>query len=146
MSRSLIAAVAAASCMVASGAGAQEPQQPGNPITVLSGCLRQGRADTTTATAKGVIYTLEAATQKLPTSPAPEGSGPIKMDGRYALSVDQSVDLSKHVNHHVEVTGRLLPRPGSKGDDTTTETKPLPGAAEQMFHVTALKMVAANCK
>jgi hypothetical protein len=141
MRRVLMAALAASS-LISGGTLAQEPQQSEKPVTILVGCLRESRADTATANTKGVIYTLEADTQKLPTSPAPEGSGPIKVDGRYALSFEDSVDLSKHVNHKVEVWGRLLPRPTR---DAQTAAKPLPGAAEQMFHVTTLKMVAATC-
>ena len=122
----------------------QDAQKTKEPVTVLTGCLRQSRADTTTANAKGVIYTLEARAQKLPSSPAPEGSGPIKVDGRYALSFEDSVDLSKLANHLVEVRGRAIPRaPESKG--TSAAAKPLPGAAEQMFHVTAVKMLAPRC-
>lgn len=124
---------------------AQEAQRAAEPVTLLTGCLRQSRADTTTANQKGMIYTLEAHSQKLPTSPAPEGSGPIKMDGRYALSFETSVDLSKHVNHQVEVRGRLLPRPAIS-QNAKEGAKPLPGAAEQMFHVTELKMISATCK
>ena len=150
MSRLLIAALAAAVSLIQADLGAQEAQKaqkPENPITVLSGCLRETRADTTTANTEGVIYTLEAEVQKLPTSPAPEGSGPIKREGRYALSFEKSVDLSKHVNHQVEVRGRMLPRPAmERADETGKAPKPLPGAAEQMFHVTTLKMISATCK
>jgi hypothetical protein len=139
----LIAALAA--ILISGSSMAQEAQPSDTPMTVLSGCLRESRADTTTANKKGVIYTLEAGTQKLPTSPAPEGSGPVKINGRYALSFEESVDLSKHVNHQVEVRGRILPRPTPDAGAGTT-AKPLPGAAEHMFHVTALKMISANCR
>ena len=126
----------------------QQTQNAKEPLTVLTGCLRQSRADTTTANAKGVIYTLEARAQKLPTSPAPEGSGPIKADGRYALSFEESVDLSKLVNHQVEVRGHRLPRGASDAKGAAASAaaaKPLPGAADQMFHVTAVKMLAPRC-
>ena len=125
----------------------QPPSQTdAKPITLLTGCVRQTRADTTTADAKGMIYTLEAQTEKLPTSPAPEGSGPLKVDGRYALSFDQSVDLSKHVNHYVEVRGRRMPTAATdNAAKAPTPPKPLPGAAKQMFHVTAVKMISAKC-
>lgn len=124
----------------------QSTQPAANPITVLSGCLRQSRADTTTANEKGVIYTLEAETQKLPTSPPPEGSGPVTTTGRYALSFEESVDLSKHVNHHVEVRGRMLPKSDTGPSSGSAASKPLPGAAQQMFHVTALKMISPKCQ
>ena len=144
MSRFLLAVFAAISTFIGPDVLAQQDQKAATPITVLSGCLRQSRADTTTANQKGVIYTLEATAQKLPTSPAPEGSGPIKIDDRYALSFDASVDLSKHVNHRVEVRGRLLPI--EAGNKSPAAPKPLPGAAEKMFHVTELKMISATCE
>ena len=144
MFRVVLPLIATISTVIAPDMLAQQDQKAVTPITVLSGCLRESRADTTTANPKGVIYTLEATAQKLPTSPAPEGSGPIKVDDRYALSFEPAVDLSKHVNHQVEVRGRMLPiDPPGKPD---TLAKPLPGAADKMFHVTELKMISATCQ
>lgn len=144
-------AAALALSIAGTGVLAQTPQQTPQPSTsegtVLRGCLRQGRADTTTANAKGIIYTLEVTSEKLPTSPPPEGSGPAKAAViRYALSFDKSVDLSKHVNHRVEVKGRTMPRPGNTAAGGATDAKPLPGAAEQMFDVAAVTMLAAKCE
>lgn len=133
-------------CVSVTGVGLAA-QRPDTPAKVLTGCLREGRADTATANVKGVIYTLEARREILPTSPAPEGSGPVEASGRYALSFAESVDLSKHVDHQVEVRGHVVPRPATQPSAAQAPApKPLPGAAQQMFHVTEIKMLSATCK
>jgi hypothetical protein len=124
-------------------ATAQAPQKPTASQSVLNGCLRQERADTTTANEKGVIYILDVASGDTPaTTPPPQSSKADVARTRYSLSFEQSVDLSKHVNHHVEVTGKPLPRSPESAPPTG---KPLPGAAREMFHVSSLKMLAAKC-
>lgn len=148
-------------------AAAQAPMQPAKAdtaeATVLSGCLLDSRADTTTADRKGLIYTLDVAettgAAEAPTiAPAKPGS-PAKRSAarsaavaktRYALSTfgAQKVDLSTHVGHHVELTGRLMSTEQSSVSAKPAQAvgaKPLPGAAHRMFQVSALKMIAAEC-
>ena len=116
----------------------------------LSGCLQSSRADTTTADPKGVIYTLDVAeSPAAPATGATAGSSSARAAAvaktRYSLSADPSMDLSKHVGHHVQLTGRLQPPPGKDQASTGAGAKPLPGAAHRMFQVTGLKMIAAKC-
>jgi hypothetical protein len=142
---------------------AQTPTPPAKADTaqptVLSGCLLDSRADTTTADSKGVIYTLDVAETSgadaptiAPTKPEAPAAGSAARSAavaktRYALSTEgaQKVDLSKHVGHHVELTGRLLTTAQAGVSAKTTPGKPLPGAAHRMFQVSALKMVSAKC-
>ncbi len=149
------------------GVGANAGQAPATPTkattqpTVLSGCLLDSRADTTTADAKGVIYTLDVADTAgaaeaasiAPAKPASPATGSAARSAavaktRYALSTEgaQKVDLSKHVGHHVELSGRLLTTDqGNASAKPAPAAKPLPGAAHRMFHVSALKMIAPKC-
>ena len=126
-------------------------EKPTSTETVLSGCLRDARADTTNADPKGVIYTLEAAASTSSTTPAPisgAAQAAAVAKTRYALSVDGSVDLSKHVGHHVQLTGKLLSEQRTSQNASApapTAAKPLPGAAHRTFQVTGLKMIAAKC-
>jgi hypothetical protein len=113
---------------------------------VFTGCLRQSRADTTTANAEGEIYTLEVTPDPKATSSPPESSTPAGSKVRYALSFAQPTDLSKHVNHQVQVTGRVLPATQAGGSDSGAKSaKPLPGDAQQMLQVSAFKHVAPKC-
>ncbi len=129
------------------------PKVP-NP-TVLRGCLLQSRADTSTPVSKGVIYTLDVtdAADKAQKPSTPAAGAATVAKTRYALSTqspDGAVALAKHVGHHVEVTGQVLERlqtvsPSSSKPASETVAKPLPGAAQRMFQVSALKMIAAKC-
>ena len=134
-----LAILALALSATVAGASAQAPRRPTSDETVLRGCLREARADTSAANTKGIIYTLEIIEATLPTSPAPEGSSPIRPSvTRYALSFDKSVDVSTHVDHRVEVKGRER--------HMAAPDKPLPGAAEHLFDVSTVTMISPNCK
>jgi hypothetical protein len=126
-----------------------------NP-TVLRGCLLKSRADTSAAHSKGVIYTLDVtdAADKAQKPSTPAAGAATVARTRYALSTQSSegaVALAKHVGHHVELTGQVLERlqtvspSSSKPASETVAAKPLPGAAQRMFQVSALKMIAAKC-
>lgn len=130
-------------CLMSVMPTATQSQKPAASETVLSGCLRQERADTTTANEKGVIYILDVASgEKAAPAPPAKGNEAAVATTRYSLSFEESVDLSKHVNHHVEVSGKALPRAAERASPAA---KPLPGAAREMFHVSSLKMVAPKC-
>lgn len=127
--------------------------QPQGESKVVSGCLIQSRADTTTASRDGFIYTLDVVepNEKSPTDVEGAAARAAAVSKtRYALSFEDAIDAAKHAGHHVQVTGRVLPRPAAdktmKGSDVSAAAaKPLPGTAHQMLHVTALKMIAAKC-
>jgi hypothetical protein len=152
----------AAWAVAVSAADAAPPQAKPHEADsiVLSGCLIQSRADTTTADPKGVIYTLDVAETEpeKPAAPATSASGTAARAAavaktRYALSTEEAVDFAKHVGHHVELTGRVLERlqtgkaPSNTGKPpaAVATPKPLPGAAHRMFQVATLKMIAAKC-
>jgi hypothetical protein len=125
-----------------------------NP-TVLRGCLLESRADTSTADSKGIIYTLDVpeAADKAQKASAPAASAGTVAKTRYALSTEGpegSIAFAKHVGHHVELKGQVLERlqtvsPSSKPASEPVAAKPLPGAAQRMFQVSALKMIAVKC-
>jgi hypothetical protein len=147
-------------CVLGVNTTAQAQQTPAadKTKTELSGCLQSSRADTTNADPKGIIYTLDVAEAASTTTPAASTTGTSAQSGaaraaavaktRYSLTPEASVDLTKHVGHHVQLTGVLLP-PAAGGSAATataaTGAKPLPGAAHRMFRVTGLKMIAAKC-
>ena len=161
MGRQLSPMIFVAACAFGMSAAQSAPPQAKPPAanpTVLSGCLLQSRADTTTADAKGVIYTLdvaEGATQR-PGTPVMSSGGAAARSAavaktRYALSTEAAVDFARHVGHHVELTGQVLERlhtvnPSASQPSATVATpKPLPGAAHRMFQVATLKMIAPKC-
>ena len=148
----VVLAVSITSVPLAGQSSSQPPKRDGMAETVLSGCLRESRADTTTADPKGMIYTLDVADTSGATTAAPGSSArPATVaKTRYALSADASVDFAKHVGHHVQLTGRVqaVKGAGPSGNQSASApagAKPLPGAAQQMLQVTALKMIAATC-
>lgn len=76
---------------------------------------------------------------------------------RYLLLSGPELDLSRHVNHKVTVTGTIAPQPTEgasaadrAADPTTRETNLPKGAESSAFHynlveVSSLKMVATSC-
>jgi hypothetical protein len=148
----LVACMTAADLLAQSQPPSQMPQtastaqKSAEGERVFTGCLRQTRADTSTANPEGEIYTLEVTPEPMPTSPRPEGSSPPATKMRYALSFKQPTDLSKHVDHQVQVTGRLIADAKAAAAATASKpAKPLPGDAQQMLHVSAFKHVAPKC-
>jgi hypothetical protein len=66
------------------------------------------------------------------------------MDDEYLLRAESaSVNLAQHVNHQVELTGRVSP---AAGGATTPPAAGTAGATRPTFTVTSLKMIAAECK
>ncbi len=122
--------------------------------TMLTGCLRSSRADTSTADSKGNVFTLEVteagATKP---SPSPEAGAPSRpmaaSKTTYTLSAAESLGLAKHVNHEVQVTGSMQgasTMAGRPQSSTPAEgAKPMPGGGHRTFQVSALKMISANC-
>jgi hypothetical protein len=161
MRRQLSPMIFVAACAFGASAAHSAPSQAKPPApnpTVLSGCLLQSRADTTTADAKGIIYTLDVAESaaERPETPAMSSSKAAARSTavaktRYALSTEAAIDFARHVGHHVELTGQVLERlhtvkPSAGQPAATVATlKPLPGAADRMFQVATLKMISGKC-
>jgi hypothetical protein len=129
-----------------------ESAQPAD--TVLTGCLKSHGADTAIAGPSGRLYTLEVMEVVKPTGPttsAPTGTPPAASMTTYSLDNVGKVELEKHADHQVQLTGRL--QAPSKAAQTSAPAapagapagKPTPGGAHRTFHVTGLKMIAAKC-
>jgi hypothetical protein len=142
---------------------AQDKTSGDQPMT-LTGCLiSTPNPDPAGSVGKPPIYTMEVAASSpapasgtstaSPTGKAPSSSSAAKPTV-YTLSAAESIGLAKHVNHLVEVTGRLQTTQSqstAKVPPATAGAKPAEpeskaGGAHNTFEVTALKMVSASCK
>jgi hypothetical protein len=128
-----------------------EPRPPAD--TILTGCLRSSGADVAVAGPSGRLYTLEVTEAAKPSTEATAAGATTGSGSKvtYSLSVPSSIDLEKHADHEVQLTGRLqppsTPRPPA-GSPTTTAApsqKPQPGGAHRTFQVASIKMISAKC-
>jgi hypothetical protein len=155
----------ATACFVALAAlsppptAAIEQQKPSTdsaelPETVLTGCLKSHGADTAIAGPSGRLYTLEVIEMAKPVGPTTStaaGTPPAASTTTYSLDNVGKVELEKHADHQVQLTGRM--QTPSKAAQTsapvspagTPAAKPSPGGGHRTFHVTGLKMIAAKC-
>ena len=156
----------ATACFVASAALVQPPtaaigqQKPSPdsaelPETVLTGCLKSHGADTAIAGPDGRLYTLEVVETVKPAGPTtstPTGTPASTSTTTYSLDNVGKVELEKHADHQVQLTGRM--QAPSKAAQTsapgapsgTPAARPAAGGAHRTFHVTGLKMIAPKCK
>lgn len=135
--------------------------RPGVPTTEskVTGCLRTAGGSEAAGT-QAVVYTLDTAATasgSAPNSPAgpPAGSpGTLRQTAQakkgpsYTLKAPESIGLAKHVNHTVELTGRLQHPPAATGRASSQPAPEPSGAADaaaQVLEVTALRMVSATC-
>jgi hypothetical protein len=76
------------------------------------------------------------------TTPSPSRA----TEDEYTLRAESaSVNLAQHVNHQVELTGRVSPA-ASGGAAPPAAGTPAPSAARPTLTVTSIKMIAAECK
>jgi hypothetical protein len=146
---------------------AAQPQAAAGTVTI-QGCLKPNASapmgSTPSGTTPGATGTsgAGAATQFLLTdakmssgsSSAPSGAtgtagAAAAKDDEYVLRAESaSVNLAPHLNHQIEITGRLA----SSGSTATGTTPGATGAtgtsstSRQTVTVTAVKMIAAECK
>lgn len=140
--------------LLATGAAlaAQTPAAPAaakGGDTVLLGCIRSTRADAGNADPKGNVFTLEV-TETAATTPsaAPTTSASTRTASAkttYTLSAPEAVNLSRHLNHQVQLTGRMSAPATTTATPPPANAKPIPGGGggHRTFEVTALKMIAA---
>jgi hypothetical protein len=77
----------------------------------------------------------------MPTPSASETMKAWSPASSYILQSGSSIDLSKHLNHKVEITGTV---DGAAATDASAPAA-ASGTPAQTFHVTSLKMVSATC-
>ena len=145
----LQSAILVAALLVPSAASAQQPESSEKPpTTILTGCLRSSGADTAIAGPSGRLYTLEVveAPPRPAATPTTGATAPRASKTTYSLAAEESVGLAKHVDHEVQLTGRLQAPsspPSPPGAAKTSESKP--GGAHNTFNVTAVKMISIKC-
>ena len=113
-----------------------------NPTTI-SGCLKPG-----TSTGS-FILTNVVMPAVAPSGAAPAAQGTTGSAKSYAVMAKPGTDLSKHVNHKIEVTGTVS-APHSVSTPSTAPasgTSSVGGAAHstETFNVDSFKMVAMAC-
>lgn len=148
-------AAAACAVLVSSTAGAQTPagDKPAQPEMMLTGCLRSSGADTAVAGPSGRLYTLEVLETVRPAGTAPDAPPPAPTKTTYSLALAPGLELEKHADHEVQLTGRLQApstarsdRAGAPGAPGSSPQKPTPGGGHRTFQVSAVKMVSASCR
>ena len=108
---------------------APRPQSDAKTQTI-TGCVEKG-----TGTDSFVLA--ESGTAAAPAPGAKPGEKPAGTTGAsksYALMAKPTEDLSKHVNHKIEVTGTVSASPSSA-----------PGQPKEVLNVQSIKMVATTC-
>lgn len=140
------ATLIASSLAAAQQPAAQPSQQP--PVEILSGCLRSSAADTAVAGPSGRLYTLEVVTPPRPGTDTPGSPAAAPSKTTYSLAAPESLALSKHADHEVQLTGRLqapAPTASPAGGAVGSTPKPPAGGGHRTFEVSALKMLSAKC-
>ena len=119
---------------------AAQPSQAENKITV-SGCLKQGAAGSNFILADASAVSAAGAAGQA----KPEAVGTAGMKKTYNLAAKPGEDLSKHVNHRIEVTGAVSAaraEPPAAGGAAKPEASAAP---TETLNVQSFKMVAASC-
>ena len=145
---------------------AAQPQSAAGTVTI-QGCLKPSASapmgSTPSGTTPGATGTSGAGATQFLLTDAKMGSGSSSApsgatgtagaagakDDEYVLRAESaSVNLAAHLNHQIEITGRLA----SSGSTATGTTPGATGAtgtsstSRQTVTVTAVKMIAAECK
>jgi hypothetical protein len=108
---------------------AAKPQSDAKTLTI-TGCVEKG-----TGTDSFVLEEASAASAPAPgAKPGEKPAGTTGATKSYALMAKPGEDLSKHVNHKIEVTGIVAAAPSSA-----------PGSPKEVLNVQSIKMVATTC-
>ena len=100
----------------------------------ITGCVRPGTGADSFVLAESAAVAAPAPGEKAGEKPA----GTSGASKNYALMAKPGEDLSKHVNHKIEVTGTLSPAPPA--------ASPSPNQPKEVLNVQSIKMVAATCQ
>jgi hypothetical protein len=117
-----------------------------NNATMGSAASRTGTSGTT-ATGTSTAGTSTAGTSTAGTSTA----GAARTAGSSYMLDGNASELRRHINHQVEITGRLdssasASRPATAGGTTSTASTSTPAAgASQTLRVESVKMLSATC-
>ena len=103
---------------------AQQPQQA-PPSATLTGCVQE--AKTTDGGTALILNNAEGGTAKM-----------------YVLVAETASDMSSHVNHKVEVTGKVQEPPAPPPDEGSTAKPNV--VRPPVVQVASVKMIADTCK
>ena len=108
--------------------------QPANPTMMISGCLLKEKevAAATPNVAERTGVTEDYILTDVKMSPSSSVSG-IAVSTRYVIAGIAEAELQKHLNHQVELTGKI-----TQAEQTSSDSAP-------DFRATSLKMLAATC-
>ncbi len=116
--------------------------EPKAKQVTISGCLKPG-------TSADTFILTNAGMPAAPSGAAPAAQGTTGSAKSYAVVAKPGTDLSKHVNHKIEVTGTVsAPNSASKPSTAPASETSSVGAAAQpteTFNVDSFKMVAMAC-
>jgi hypothetical protein len=137
----------ASAILGAQAPGQQQPvDRPANPAATeaskvtISGCVKPGAA------ADSFILSNAAITPSVPGREAAPTIGTAGSTKSYNVVAKPGDDLSKHVNHKIEVTGTLsASRPPSASSTSTATASPAPDQPAETVTVQTVKMVAMTC-
>lgn len=128
-----------------------------NGPTKLTGCIERGPAatGTSTVTPPGTpppppMYKLthfdSTALKSAMSNPDTKTSADVATATEIGLRADKSLNLAEHIDHKVELTGKIVTdKSGSKASGrAATETAGI--HVSPIFQVTSVKMVAATCQ
>ena len=118
----------------------QSAKPPSDAKTMtITGCVRPGAAADSFVLAES---SAAAAPAPAPgAAPAAKPAGTTGATKSYALVAKAGDDLSKHVNHKIEVTGTVSAAPPASSASPAAATQP-----KEALNVQSIKMVAANCQ
>jgi hypothetical protein len=108
---------------------------PANPTVTITGCLKEEKdvPGLTPNVAERAGVTEDYILTEVKMSPSSSVSG-IGVSTRYEVDGIAEVDLKKHLNQQVELTGQIVaPTTADKSDETPD------------FRATSIKMLAATC-
>ncbi len=160
---SVLLAAGALLLLQTSSSEAVQPTKPAaSDVMKLSGCLRSSAAGDSKTTPQPVVYTLDvAAAHDQKGAAAPSGAPAERAEAKsraplkpaaYSITAPASVGLAAHVNHRVELTGRMIEgtatttgTPGPPSPETAEAVDPTAAASNRTFEVQSLRMISATC-
>jgi hypothetical protein len=140
---------------------AQPTDSPHSGVIKLSGCLRSSAAGDTKTAPQPVIYTLDVAAASDEAGTAKAATAKQRAEGKsraplkaatYTITAPAAIGLAAHVNHRVELTGRMRENiatttgtPGPPSPESPEASSPSAAAANRTFEVESLKMLSTSC-
>jgi hypothetical protein len=126
----------ATALMVSSALVVYAQTQAVDPQLTISGCLKQDKASPDAGTPATDSFVLSDVKMGASSPASALGLAP-----QYEIQGLSDVELQKHINHSVEVTGRIsTPAAASSTQQTEPLKKPLPE-----FVATSIKMLSSTC-